>query len=386
MEARALVGAGHDVTVICPAGATRDVERRTTIDGVEIWRYPYREAGAHPWSYLVEYGSALRHMRKLARGLAREKPFDIVQLCNPPDVLYLAIASLRRHGTRVIFDHHDLVPELYEARFGQRGGLLRRAATLAERRTFRAAHVVLSPNESYRHIAIDRGRKRPEDVFVVRMAPDPERFRSMGIDPELKRGKPFLIAYAGTIGPQDGVDQALRALRLLADRRGDWHAVFAGTGDALPGMLALCRELGLGERVEFPGYLGDEALVRLLGSADVCLSPEPPNALNEASTMIKVVEYMGLGRPIVAYDLRETRYSAGDGALYAAPGDVGSLTSCIERLLDDPALRVRLGAAGLQRVEELSWARSEASLLAAYQHVLALNPPERRVGLFRFPT
>ncbi len=371
MEARALVGAGYDVTVICPAGTTRDTASRETLEGVSIARYPCRPAGAGPWSYLGEYGSAVRRMRGLAGSLARERAFDVVQLCNPPDVLFLAVGPLRRSGARVVFDHHDLVPELYEARFGRRGGLLYRAAAWAERRTFGVADVVLAPNESYKRIAIERGRKRAEDVFVVRMAPDPARFRPVSVDPGLKRGKTFLLAYAGTIGPQDGVDHALRALRVLADRRGDWHAVFAGNGDAAASALALSRQLALDDRVEFVGYLEDEALVRLLSSADLCLAPEPRNALNDVSTMIKVVEYMGLGRPIVAYDLRETRYSAGDAALYAIPNEPTSLASCIEEVLDDPGLRERMGGAGKRRVDELSWARSEESLLAAYERALS---------------
>ncbi len=293
-----------------------------------------------------------------------------MQVCNPPDVLYLATAKLRRAGARLVFDHHDLVPELFEARFGRRGGPLYLAARAAERRTFAAADVVLSPNESYKRIAIERGGKRTEDVFVVRMAPDPERFRGPVEIPERQRDKPHLLVYAGTIGPQDGVDQALYALRALADRRNDWHAVFAGSGDAVPSVLTLCRDLGLDGRVEFVGYLEDETLIPLLSAADVCLSPEPLNALNDASTMIKVVEYMGLGRPIVAYDLRETRYSAAEAALYATPGDAESMASCIARLLDDPALRETMGDAGRRRVEELSWSRSEESLLAAYERVL----------------
>ena len=370
MEAQALAGAGHDVTVICPAGVTRDTATREELAGVAIHRYPNREAGAGPWGYLGEYLSALRHMRRLAERLARERPFDAVQLCNPPDVLFLAIAPLRRAGARVVFDHHDLVPELFEARFGRQGGLLYRGAVLAERRTFRVADVVLSPNDTYKRIAVERGGKDPENVFVVRIAPDPVHFRLAEPDASLKRGKEFLLAYAGTIGPQDGVDHALRALRLLADRRDDWRAVFAGSGDAVAGATALATELGLGGCVEFTGFLENEALVRLLGSADVCISPEPRNALNDASTMIKVVEYMYLGRPIVAYDLHETRYSAGEAALYATPNEAGSLAACIEQLLDDSALRDRMSGAGRRRAGELSWARSKESLLTAYERVL----------------
>lgn len=375
MEARALVRAGYDVTVICPAGTTRDRASRETLEGVSIARYPYRQAGAGPWSYLGEYASAVRHMRRLAGSLARERPFDLVQLCNPPDVLFLAAGPLRRSGARVVFDHHDLVPELYEARFGRRGGPLYRAATWAERRTFGVADVILAPNESYKSVAIERGGKRAEDVFVVRMAPDLTRFRPVAADPGLKRGSTFLLAYAGTIGPQDGVDHALRALRVLADRRDDWHAVFAGSGDAAASALSLSRELALQDRVEFVGHLEDEALVRLLCSADVCLAPEPWNALNDVSTMIKVVEYMGLGRPMVAYDLRETRYSAGDAALYASPNEPAALASCIEEALDDPGLRERMGEAGKRRADELSWSRSEESLLAAYERALSKRAP-----------
>jgi glycosyltransferase involved in cell wall biosynthesis len=371
-EARALVEHGHEVVVACPRGVDRDQAAHERVDGVDIHRYPRREAGGGPAGYLIEYGWALWHIRRLARRLQRQGTFDVVHLCNPPDVLFLAVRSLRRAGARIVFDHHDLVPELYEARFGRRGGLLYRIAALSERRTLRAADVVLSPNQTYAAVAVARGGKPEEDVFVVRMAPDTSRFRAGTRDASLARGSRYLLGYAGTIGPQDGVDHALRALRLLADRRDDWHAVFAGSGDALDSARELAHELGLETHVEFVGFLGDEPLVRLLSSADVCLAPEPFNALNDASTMIKVVEYMGLGRPIVAYDLRETRFSAGEAALYAIPNDESDFAACIERLLDDAVLRQRMAEAGMDRVRgELSWERSEESLVAAYRHVLA---------------
>jgi len=369
-EARALVSLGYSVTVACPMG--RDREEMQALDGVTIHRFRHREAGAGPWSYLREYGSALRHLRRLARIVDRERRVDVVHLCNPPDVLFLAVRRLRQRGARVVFDHHDLVPELYEARFGRRGGALYRAAVRFERLTFRAADVVLSPNESYRRIALTRGGKDEEDVFVVRIAPDLERFRPAAPDPGLRRGKRYLIAYAGTIGPQDGVDHALRALDELGRRRDDWYAVFAGSGDWRDDAIALAAELGVADRAEFPGYVEDDDLIRLLSTADVCLSPEPRNALNDASTMIKVVEYMALATPIVAYDLTETRLSAGEAALYARPNDPGELASSVSRLLDDEDLRRRMGEEGRRRVEEeLSWARSKESLARAYARVLA---------------
>jgi glycosyltransferase involved in cell wall biosynthesis len=370
-EAQALVQSGHDVVVVSPRGSARDTGAYEHRDGVEIHRYPQREAGGGPLSYFVEYGWALWHIRRLARRLQRQRRFDVVHVCNAPDILYLAVLSLRRRGARIVFDHHDLVPELFEARFGTRGGLLYRIAVFAERRAFRIADVVLSPNESYRSVALDRGKKAAEDVFVVRMAPDPSRFRAGEPEPAFKRGKPYLLGYAGMIGPQDGVDHALRALRLLAGRRDDWYAIFAGSGDAADDARLLASELSLDERVEFVGFVDDDRLIAILGTADVCLAPEPKNALNDSSTMIKVVEYMGLGRPIVAFDLRETRFSAGVAALYATPNDEADFASCVEQLLDDPALRRRMGEAGRLRVtNELSWERSEESLAAAYARAL----------------
>ena len=375
-EAQALTRLGHSVTVVCPQGTNRDLSAHEHADGIEIHRYPQRAAGGGPWGYFIEFGWALWHIRRLARRLGRDRPFDVVQLCNPPDILFLAVMSLRRRGARVVFDHHDLVPELYEARFGSRGGVLYRLARLAERRTLRLADVVLSPNETYKSIALERGGKDAGDVFVVRMAPDPERFRAVRPDADLKRGKSYLIGYAGTIGPQDGVDHALRALKLLANARDDWYAIFAGTGDAAADSQALASELGIGDRVEFVGFLHDEQLIRILSSADVCLSPEPKNALNDASTMIKVVEYMGLGRPVVAYDLRETRFSAGEAALYATPNDEVAFAACIERVFDDATLRERMSAAGRRRVtEELSWERLVESLEAAYARALPSARP-----------
>ena len=375
-EARALVSLGYLVSVVCPMGTGRDLAAKETLEGVTIHRFRHREAKAGPWSYLREYGSALRNMRRLARAIDRERRVDVLHVCNPPDVLFLAVRRLRRRGAHLVFDHHDLVPELYEARFGGRGGALYRAAHRFERLTFRAADVVLSPNESYRRIAIERGGKSPENVFVVRIAPDLSRFTAAPPDPELRRGKRHLIAYAGTIGPQDGVDHALRALAELGEGRDDWQAAFAGTGDWRAAAIELAGELGLASRVEFPGHLEDDALIRLLSTADLCLSPEPRNALNEASTMIKVVEYMALERPIVAYDLPETRFSAGEAAIYARPNEVEDFASGIERLLDDDELCARMGAEGRRRVEgELGWHHSVDSLERAFARALEMAKP-----------
>lgn len=365
-ECTTLRDAGWTVDVICPQGSRRDTEPEAVIDGVRIHRYPLRAATGGPAGYLREYGSALWHTARLARKVG---PVHVVHACNPPDLLFLPALWLKRRGARFVFDQHDLVPELYLSRFGRGEDLLYRGVCALERMTYRAADIVLATNESYRDVAVHRGGRRPADVFVVRSAPQTDRFRPVPPEPELKRGKPHLLCYLGVMGPQDGVDYALRALAKLRDELGrtDWHAVFVGSGDAFDAMVELSRRLGLDGQVQFTGRVPDADLVRYLSTADVCLSPDPRNPLNDVSTMNKVLEYMAMGRPIVSFDLKEARVSAGDAAVYAPANDESEFAKSIALLLDDPELRARMGRTGQERIGgELSWRNSQASLLAAY--------------------
>ncbi|WP_410621616.1 glycosyltransferase family 4 protein [Amycolatopsis sp. cmx-8-4] len=369
-ESTTLRDAGWEVHVICPQGTKRDTEAEAVIDGVHIHRYPLKAATGGPAGYLQEYGSALWHTLRLARKVG---PVDVVHACNPPDLLYLVAKVLKRQGARFIFDQHDLCPELYLSRFDRGQDLLYRGVCALERATYRAADVVISTNESYKQVARIRGGKRPEDVYVVRSAPVVERFHEVPVEPELKQGKPYLLAYLGVMGPQDGVDYALRALAKLRDDVGrtDWHAVFVGSGDAFDDMVALSAKLGLANQVEFTGRISDEDLVRYLSTADVCLSPDPLNPLNDVSTMNKVMEYMAMSKPIVSFELREARVSAGDAAVYAPANDEAEFAVLVSRLLDDPEERVRMGKLGQARVAgPLSWENSAKALLAAYEHAL----------------
>jgi glycosyltransferase involved in cell wall biosynthesis len=366
-ESKALREAGWEVHVICPRGAKQDTEPETIIEGIHIHRYPLRAATGGPLGYLREYGSALWHTFRLARRLGR---FDVVHGCNPPDLFFLVARAMRGKGTRFVFDQHDLVPELYLSRFDRGKDLLYRAVCWLERQTYRAAHVVIATNESYREVALSRGGKRPEEVFVVRSAPVVERFHQVPPDPSVRRGKPYLLCYLGVMGPQDGVDYALRSLARLRDEHGrtDWRAVFVGGGDTFDAMVALSHELGLQDTVEFTGRIPDEDLMRYLSTADVCLSPDPLNPLNDVSTMNKVMEYMAMARPIVSFELREARVSAGEAALYAPANDESEFAKLIARLLDDPDERRRMGEIGRERVAgPLSWEHSKAALLAAYE-------------------
>ncbi|OLF04504.1 glycosyltransferase WbuB [Actinophytocola xinjiangensis] len=373
-ESTTLRDAGWEVHVICPQGSKRDTEPFVELDGVRVHRYPLRAATGGPAGYLKEYGSALWHTLRLAREVGEVYGrVDVVHACNPPDLLYLVAKRMRRRGTRFVFDQHDLVPELYLSRFDRGEDLLYNVVRRLELATYRQADVVIATNESYRRVAIDRGSMAPEKVFVVRSAPATDRFRQVPAEPELKRGKEHLLCYLGVMGPQDGVDHALRALAALRDEQGrsDWHAVFVGAGDTFDQMRALATQLGLDEWVEFTGRIPDEDLVRYLSTADVCLSPDPLNPLNDVSTMNKVMEYMAMGRAIVSYELREARVSAGEAAVYARANDVSEFAKLTAELLDDPDRRARMGEIGRERVAgELSWARSAESLLAAYAEAI----------------
>jgi glycosyltransferase involved in cell wall biosynthesis len=374
-QATALVRAGYDVTVVCPRGESRDIEPYACIDGVEIHRFDQRSAGDSALGYAREYASALWRIRRLAKRLAHERPFDVVHACSPPDFLLLAALPLRRGGARFIFDHHDLTPELYVTRFGRRAGLVHLVTLAAEQVAFRLADVVLSVNDSYRNLALTRGARAPEDVAVVRTGPDLTRFTPTESDPSLKRGREHLLAYVGVMGPQDGVDHALRALAALRRRRTDWHAIFMGDGAALEDMRRLARELEIEDLVEFTGWVEHPTIRKVLSSADIGLAPDPKNPLNDLSSMIKISEYMAMSLPVCSYDLTESRFGAAEAAAYATANDVDDFARVLDELLDDPARRAEMGLAGRARADGfLAWEHQERALLAAYERARSFGP------------
>jgi glycosyltransferase involved in cell wall biosynthesis len=373
-EARTLSAAGYEVVIVCAAIGDHWVKPFEILDGIEIHRFPLSPAAPGAMGYVREYSQALWRARRMICRLASERHFDVLHACNPPDLLLLAGLPLRRLGARFIFDHHDLVPELFRTRFGERRRLMHAATLAAERCAFALADVVICTNESYRMIALTRGHCNPDDVFVVRNGPDLERLRLVEPDLSLKRGQPHLISYLGAMAPQDGLDHAIHALAALRARRDDWFAIFMGDGESLDDMRNLSRTLGIEDKIEFAGWTGDEYIRRVLSTSDVCLAPEPLNPLNELSTMIKITEYMAMSRPVVSYDLRESRFSAADAALYARPDDPTSFADCIDQLLSDPALREQMGQTGRRRVEQaLAWTYSARELKAAYAHALGTD-------------
>jgi len=376
-EATALVGAGYEVTVISPGRPGQPWQE--VVDGVRALRYPAPPPGDSTLGYLVEYGVALAATWALSLYALLRHGFDVVHAHNPPDLFALVAAPYKLLGKRFVFDHHDLAPEMYRARFGGGGSrALQRALLLFERLSFRLADHVISTNESYKRVAVERGGVPPSRVTVVRNGPDPERFRPVPPDPRLRAMGKTVFGYVGEMGVQDGLDYLLRALARLRDDLGrtDFYAVLVGTGSDRPRLMALAGELGLDPYVEFTGRVPFEDLLRYLSSADVCVCPDPKNEFTDASTMIKLTEYLALAKPIVAFDLREHRVTAGEAALYAAPNDELDFARQLARLMDDPDLRRRMGEAGRARLEAgLTWAHSVPQLLAAYERLL---PAARR--------
>jgi glycosyltransferase involved in cell wall biosynthesis len=371
-EATTLAAAGYEVSVICPAtrGQTAAYE---FLEGVHVHRHPLALEGEGPLGYLREYGSALWHESTLAWKIWRERGFDVIHGCNPPDLIFLIALMFRPFGVRFLFDHHDVCPELYEAKFAERG-VMWRLMRMLERITFRCASVSIATNDSFAAIACERGGMPREDVFVVRSAPAPDKFRLRPPDPAVRKGFAHLVGYVGVIGQQEGMDLLVAAAEHLVVTRGrrDVHFLIIGFGTQLPAVQADVAARGLGEHFTFTGALYGEEMLRALGSADLCVSPDPKNAMNNISTMNKIIEYMTLEKPVVQFDLKEGRESAGEAALYAADNDPVDFAEKIEVLLDDPALRARMGRLGRARVlSGLSWDHSAPRLLAAYDRLFS---------------
>jgi glycosyltransferase involved in cell wall biosynthesis len=370
-EAESLRQAGWDVTVVAPQSPRSQRPREERIDEIAVRRFPLERALGGAAGWLREYAQAIWRIRRKVRELAVEGPFDVIHLANPPDILALAVLRERRRGTAVVFDQHDLMPEMAQERFGRLGLPLQPALRVTERLAHRLADVSIVANDSFRRLAIERGGCAPQDVVVVRNGPRLDRFTPVPPEPGLRRGRSHLIVYEGIMGRLDGVDHAIRALAALQRRRDDWHALFMGEGEALDSLRALASELGLEDRVEFPGYVLDKPMRQAICTADVCLVPDPRNRLTDQSTLMKVAEYMAMGRAIVAYPLTESKATAGNSAAYARENDPEDVARLIDELLDDPERRARMGNEGRVRVKErFAWEHSERALLRAYERAL----------------
>lgn len=367
-EATTLQANGYEVSIICPTGKGFE-EKHEVLGGIHIYRYrlPFEAKGAK--GYFVEYSIALFWTFVLSLRVLFSRGFDAIHACNPPDLLFLIGGFYKLFlRKRFLFDHHDINPELYEAKFGRRDvfyAILRRL----ERWSFRVADVSIATNESYRKIAVERCGMAPDKVYVVRSGPHLEKWRIMPPNPAHRHGRRFLVGYVGVMGQQEGIEFLLQAAHHLVHERGrdDIHFVLIGGGPMLEDMRKLACALRIDGHVTFTGRVSDEQLLETLNSADVCVNPDVANEMNDKSTMNKIMEYMALGKPIVQFDLLEGRFSARDASLYVRRNDPIDMARGIAALLDDPEKRAMMGAYGRHRIEhELEWRHEAPKLLAAY--------------------
>jgi glycosyltransferase involved in cell wall biosynthesis len=374
MEARTLTSAGYGVSIICPQGdyATQFEE----IEGITIYRYRLPSLSGVA-GHLLEYAWAVAATFLLTCRVLHRQGFSVIQSANPPDLFFLIGRVFKLCGKKFVFDHHDLAPEICDSRWtGSTRAVLRRVCLWMERATFRTADRVIATNESYREVALTRGGVARERVAVVRSAPSLTEFCSVRPRAAMKQGRPFLVAYLGVMGPNDGLSCLLESIRHIVHVLGrrDIQFTLIGDGDLRPALMAETRRLRLEGAVTFTGRLPDTDVIALLSTAEVCVVPDPKDALNDLSSMNKVVEYMALGRPLVAFDLKETRASAADAALYARPNDPIDFAQKIIELLAAPERRERMGShARLRFVSTLAWEHQASVLISLYRDLIG-NP------------
>ena len=398
-EAQALLSDGYRVSVIAKSASGQP--RREVVDGVHVFRFPAPPDADGFLGYLVEYGYSLMAIFGLTLEVLFREGFDVIHAANPPDALALVAAPFKLLGKNFVFDHHDLAPEMYYARFrGSGNRLVHRILLGMERISCMLADRVIATNQSYRAMEMGRDGVAEDRITIVRNGPDLNRLQpgsagvpSAGVGsaqgPALKTPTPStasrktVLGYVGVTAYQDGVDHLIRALHHLAHDLGrtDFTCLVIGDGQAMPELRSLCRDLGIEDHVQFKGWVPQAEIGEYLDSTDICVSPEPSNPYNDRSTVIKLMEYMAMGKPIVSFGLPEHRYTAQGAALYATPNDEMEFARAIARLMDDPGLRDEMGAVGRRRVEtDLAWKHSVPALLGAYRALFPLPNSAKLMG------
>ncbi len=366
-EARALRDAGHEVTVICPRMRGHHASEEA-LEGITIYRHWISGEARTRAGFLLEYATALWGEFCCALKAWRRSGFDVIHLCNPPDLLFLVALPFKLlAGTQVVFDAHDLTPEMYLAKFKRRGpGYW--AVRFAERCTLALADAILCTNESSRERLSERAGSLAAPIHVVRTAPEGLDLDAAA-DPGLKRGRRHLVAYLGVMGDADGVDLLIEAARhLVRDLgRNDTQFLLMGTGPEYERLVRLRDRHGLADFIDMPGRVSDEFLFRALQTMDIGVACDPINDYNDHCTMNKTLEYMAFGKPQVMFATREGRRSAGESACYVGENSPALLGDAVAELLDDPERRAEMGRRGRERLQnELSWSRSAHVLREAY--------------------
>ncbi len=376
LECQSLIAAGFQVTVVCPKAPGDPTYYR--LRGVDLFKYRPYAPGTSSFSFVLEYLHSFIMTLVLSLRASFRGRFDIVQSCNPPD-LFWPIGILFRvlHGSSFVFDHHDLCPELFQSRFPDGSRMVYKGLRFMERCTARAADHVIATNDSYRRIVLERDGVSPASVTVVRTGPDLASLRRTSTQPSIRRTKPHVGVYLGVMGPQDGVHLVLEMADYVVHQleRHDIGFTLIGSGDCYDELVTLSHSLGLNDYVTFTGRIPDADVAAILSNADVGISPDPKNPLNDVSTMNKTMEYMTFELPVVAFDLRETRISASDAAVYATPNDVEELARLLVELIDDEPRRHSMGRAGRARIEqELAWEHQAPHYVGMYQKLAAHLP------------
>jgi glycosyltransferase involved in cell wall biosynthesis len=373
-QCRALLDAGYQVSVICPRGDDDRMAR--TLPGVRLHTFGPPPEGDGALGYLREYTVASVSMAALLAKVAVTEGVDAIQACNPPDLFFVHAAPFRLVGRPFVFDHHDLSPELYTARTGRRG-LLRWILEKLEWLTFRTADSVIATNESVREIALRRGGKQPADVTVVRNGPELSRDLPPAREaPTPGSGVPHQLVWLGVMGPDDGVDLALRAMSHLVHDLGrrDVHAEFLGDGEWAQRLRGLAADLDIEPFVSFPGWVDPNAIPDHLSRASLGLAPDPAGPRADTATMMKVMDYLAAGLPVVAFDVHETRVSAGDAGVYVAENDPAAYARAVATLLDDPDRRGAMAEIGRRRIDdELAWEHQVPAYIDVYDRLLGIG-------------
>jgi glycosyltransferase involved in cell wall biosynthesis len=371
-EARSLRDAGYKVITLCPRAKGYE-KAYECLEGVHIYRHPIAKEGDRPLEYVWEYATAIFWEFLYSWWIYFRHGFHVIQGCNPPDDIFLVALPFKFLGVKYIFDHHDVNPELYLSKY-EREDFFYKVQIWLENATFCCSDVVMSTNNSYREIAVTRGGMKKEDVFVVRNGVDPRKFKAVPPNPVVKHGKPYLVGYVGNMSAQEGLDILIDvAFQVKKMGRRDVHFTCVGGGPALAALRKLTAEKEVEDMMTFTGRIPDTDLLEILSTADVCVNPDKPCPMNSMSTMIKIMEYMALGKPIVQFEGTEGRFSAQEASLYSNGADrVGDFAEKILWLLDHPGERKRMGDFGRARVEkELAWEYSVGSLLAAYERAFS---------------
>jgi len=373
-EATALTEAGYKISIICPTGKGYE-KKFELLNNITIYRHSLPKEGNRTLGYLIEYSAALFWEFLLSLKIFFKEGFDVIHACNPPDNIVLIGAFYKLFGKKFVFDHHDINPELYIAKFNKKD-FFYKLLLLFEKLTFKFADVSIATNESYKEIAVNRGKMPPDKVFVVRSGPDLNRLKIQPPNKTIKRNKKYMVGYVGVIGKQEGIDYLLEAAKYIKEvkARNDIFFGIVGGGPYLEEAKRKCKDYGLDEIFEFTGRVSDEKMLEYLNTADICVNPDEYNEMNDKSTMNKILEYMALGKPIVQFDLKEGRYSAQEASLYAQNNNSIDLAEKILFLLDNKELREQMGEYGKNRIyQELKWDKTKLNLIQVYDFLFCFS-------------